>query len=101
MNIEYVKFQTSRRKDKKLMALFYDENKKKMKTTHFGQKGYSDFLKHNDEERKQRYINRHKKNENWNDFTSPGCLSLYILWNKKTLNNSITDYCDKFNLKLM
>ena len=33
----------------------------------FGAKGYSDFTQHKDEERKQRYIDRHRKNENWND----------------------------------
>ena len=32
---------------------------------YFGAAGMSDFTKHKDEARKQRYINRHKKNENW------------------------------------
>ena len=35
------------------------------KTVSFGQKGASDFTKHNDNDRKQSYIARHKKNENW------------------------------------
>ncbi len=30
----------------------------------FGAVRYSDFTKHKDEDRKQRYINRHKNNEN-------------------------------------
>ena len=50
----------------KYTAVFYqDENK--IKTTHFGWRGMSDFTKHKDPERKQRYLDRHKKNENWND----------------------------------
>ena len=31
----------------------------------FGAVGYSDFTKHKDEDRKQRYINRHRNKENW------------------------------------
>ncbi len=31
---------------------------------YFGASGYSDFTIHKDEQRKQRYINRHKTNEN-------------------------------------
>ena len=32
---------------------------------YFGANGYSDFTIHRDEQRKQRYIDRHKNNENW------------------------------------
>ena len=85
--------------DKKLMAIFYDGDKK-IKTVHFGAKGYEDFTTHNDEERKKRYIERHKNgNENWADYKSPGSLSRYILWNKATLTASINDYKNKFKLK--
>ena len=35
----------------------------KTKIIHFGEKGASDFTKHQVEERKQRYINRQKKKE--------------------------------------
>ena len=36
-------------------------------TISFGASGYSDFTQHRDKERKQRYINRHKKNEDWSN----------------------------------
>ena len=39
------------------------------KKIYFGAAGYEDFTTHKDEERKQRYITRHKKNE---DFTKSG-----------------------------
>ena len=55
----------------------------------FGVVGYSDFNIHKDSERKDRYIERHKKNENWNNVESAGYLSRYILWNKSTLKESI------------
>jgi len=83
---------------KKYMAIFYDNDKKKIKTTHFGASGYTDFVKSKDEERKKRYLNRHK-GENWNDYMSAGSLSRYILWNKPSLRSSISDYKNKFKLK--
>jgi len=95
-----VEIKESSRKDKKLMAIFYDANNFKVKTTHFGAVGYEDYTIHKDSVRKERYIQRHKCNENWNDPMSAGCLSRFILWNKLTLNGSITDYCKKFKLKI-
>ena len=86
-------------KTKKFTAILYDENKKKIKTIHFGAKGSSDFTIHKDEKRKQRYLDRHKARENWNDYMTAGSLSRYILWNKKSLKSSISDYKRRFNLK--
>lgn len=91
--MKLISIKESTRKDKKLMATFSDGT-----ITHFGAKGYSDFTQHKDEARKQRYINRHTKNENWNDYKSAGALSRWILWNKSTLLASIKDYKKKFNL---
>jgi len=95
----FVIVKPSSTKTKKLMAIFYDEKKKKIKTTHFGQKGASDFTIHGDPKRKQRYLDRHKARENWEDFKSAGSLSRYILWNKKSLKSSIADYKRRFKLK--
>ena len=66
----------------------------------FGATGYSDFTQHKDEERKQRYIDRHKKKENWNDITTAGALSKHLLWNRPTLKESITATEKKFNLDI-
>ena len=57
----------------------------------FGAAGCSDCTKHKDEDRKKRYIDRHKKNENWNNPKRAGYLSRYILWNKPTLRESINN----------
>ncbi len=86
----------STKKDKKLMAVFTGSNFKK--TTHFGQFGASDYIQHKDPERKQRYLNRHRKNENWNDPMTAGSLSRFLLWNKTSLKESIADYKRRFNL---
>jgi hypothetical protein len=82
---------------KKYMATFY-ENKKKIKTTHFGAAGMSDYTKHKNKSRKKRYMTRHKRRERWNDYMTAGSLSRYILWNKPTLRESIKDYKNRFNL---
>ena len=83
--------------NKKYMAIFYEGNKK-IRTTHFGAAGMSDFTKHKDPARKQLYLNRHRKRENWNNFMSAGSLSRYILWGETTLKNSIDVYKKKFKL---
>ena len=88
----------STRSDKKKMAIFIDIKSGKTKTTHFGAKGMSDFTIHKDPERKKLYINRHKKNENWNVPTSAGSLSRWILWNKPTYKESVIHYKKKFKL---
>jgi len=82
-----------------MMAIFYDEAKKKVKTTHFGQATASDYILHNDLTRKMNYLARHKEREDWNDYMTAGSLSRWILWNKPTLSASIEDYMNKFKLK--
>ena len=94
-----VEIKPSTQKTKKLMAIFYDDNGKKIKTVHFGSAGMSDFTIHKDKERKERYLDRHRKRENWNEPMTAGALSRWILWNKPTLKASITDYKKRFKLK--
>ena len=91
-----VKISKSTKKGKKYMALFTD--KKTNKTIHFGADGFSDFTIHRDNQRKERYLKRHKKRENWNNPMTAGSLSRYILWNKPTLTESIKDYKKRFSL---
>jgi hypothetical protein len=92
-----VKITKSTNPKKKYMAIFTD-NGKKVKTTHFGSAGMSDFTQHKDPERKKRYEARHRARENWNDPKTAGALSKHILWNKPTLRGSIADYKSRFNL---
>ena len=88
----------STKPEKKLMAVFQLSNGR-TRTTHFGASGMSDFPKHRDKERKQRYLSRHRQRENWNAPMTAGALSRWILWNKETREASITDYKKRFNLK--
>jgi hypothetical protein len=84
-------------KGKKMKAEFYERDKR-IKTTHFGASGMSDYTIHKDPQRKERYLERHRKNENWQDYKTAGSLSRYILWNLPTLSASIADYKKRFNL---
>ena len=68
------------------------------KTTHFGAKGMEDYTTHGDDNRKNRYLARHISNEKWNDPTTAGALSRWILWNKKSKEASIADFKRRFNL---
>ena len=95
----YVSIGKSTRAGKKMMAIFYDEAKKKVKTTHFGASGYEDYTTHGDLQRKMNYIARHKAREDFNDYMTAGSLSYWILWNKPTLTASIEDYLNRFKLK--
>ncbi len=100
-----VEISRSSKPEKKLMAIFYDDEGKKMKTTHFGQRGASDYTKHGDKERMERYLERHgggfetSTKEDWKDSTTAGSLSRWILWNKPSLKGSFDDYKSRFGLK--
>jgi hypothetical protein len=90
----------SSRKDKKYMVSFINKKTKKVNSIHFGQAGANDYTITGDEEAKKRYINRHKKNEDWSDLSKAGTWSRYILWGEKTLRDSIQKMEDKFNVNI-
>ena len=83
--------QPSKKADKKFDAIIDGK-----KTVSFGSSQHSDFTKHKDPERKQRYLDRHKARENWNDPTTAGALSKHVLWNKQTLRESVKDMNRRF-----
>jgi hypothetical protein len=69
---------TSPKRDKKYRIY----NPIKDKWVDFGQMGYEDFTKHQDEDRRQNYLARATKIKgNWrNDKYSPNNLAIHILW---------------------
>jgi hypothetical protein len=84
----------SNRSDKKFMV-FVDG-----KTIHFGAAGMSDYTKHKDYERMQRYNIRHKKRENWgkSGIKTAGFWSKWILWNKPSFEASKKNTASRFNI---
>ena len=81
--------------------VFVVSSKGRIKKVSFGAAGYSDYTKHKDPERKQRYITRHKSRENWSKsgFETAGFWSRWILWNKPTIRDSLNDTRNQFSLK--
>ena len=94
------KIEESDTKGKKYDATFREKGCPcaKSKPPECGKKEKSDYTIHKDDERKDRYLARHEKNEDWKDPLTPGALSRWVLWNKKTLKASIADFKKRFNL---
>ena len=88
----------SHKKEKKWDATFvYPDGHSK--TIPFGQRGMSDYTKHKDKTRKQRYLNRHSgMGEHWNKPDTAGALSKWILWNKPSFHASVANFKKHFNL---
>jgi len=85
-------------KPDKKYYIITDKNKK----VYFGAARMSDYTIHKDEARKQRYIDRHKKNESkfWNKsgIDTPSFWAYFLLWNKPTIRASYNDIKSRFNL---
>lgn len=88
---------------KKMVATFFNKEGKKIKTTRFGADGYTDYIKSQKDgkksadERKARYLKRHSKEKG--GVMTASTLAKDILWNKRTLQGSISNYKQKYNLK--
>ena len=93
MKLHYYYPYKSEKPDKKYYIVTKNEKK-----VYFGQAGSSDFTQHKDEARKNRYILRHEKNENWskNGIDSSGFWSRWLLWHKPTIKASYEDIKKRF-----
>lgn len=86
----------STKKDKKLMAVFYD-NEKKVKTIHFGLRGSTTYLDTGDKKLREAYRARHKKVYDKSPPMSASRLSYEIIWgDSRDLNQNIKDYKKKY-----
>jgi len=97
MSLRLKTVRRSHKKEKKWDAVF--EKNGREKVVPFGQKGYSDYTKHKNKTRKQRYLKRHAgMGEHWTQPDTPGALSKWILWNKPSFKASVNDFKKRFNL---
>ena len=94
--IKLVSIKRSTKSGKKLMATFSTNGRKKV--VHFGASGMSDYTKHKDRVRRNKYIFRHNKDLGTGDPTRAGFLSMFVLWNKPSLQASISDYRRRLNV---
>ena len=76
-------------KNKRYKAYFTDGT-----TTKFGQSNpkIGTYIDHNDKTLRKNYIKRHLKDLSTNDSIRAGYLSLFLLWDKPTLKESISAY---------
>lgn len=94
----------STRKDKKYMVM----DTEKGDIIHFGSKNNKDYIIYNEEnkymanDKKRAYIKRHSKlNEDWTNIKTAGFWSRWILWNMPTLDESIKNVEERFNIKIL
>jgi hypothetical protein len=98
MKLRLKTIRKSHRKEKKFDAVFLKPDGKE-KIVPFGARGMSDYTKHKDKTRKQRYLKRHSgMGEHWNQPDTPGALSKWILWNKPSFQDSKRDFIRRFDL---
>ena len=83
----------SDRPDKKYYIITKDN-----KRVYFGQASASDFTHHKNEDRKNRYILRHQKNEDWgkSGIDTAGFWSRWLLWKKPASRESYQDIKKRF-----
>lgn len=98
MKLRLKTIRKSHRKEKKFDAVFLKPDGKE-KIVPFGARGMSDYTKHKDKTRKQRYLKRHSgMGEHWNKPDTPGALAKWILWNKPSFQDSKRDFIRRFDL---
>jgi hypothetical protein len=91
----YMKLEPSTRKGKRFMVTF--ENGK---TIHFGMLGGKTYIDEGDKAKRTAYLQRHQKNEDWNDPYSAGAVSRWILWgDSKDLEANHMAFMKKFKVK--
>lgn len=100
----YIELSKSPIRGKKWQVILYENKEgKKIKTLHFGATGYDDYTSHGDEERKKRYIDRHRAREDWgkSGIDTAGFWSRWLTWNKSSIGASVSDIENKFNVDIV
>ena len=87
-------------KTKKYTVKFINQATNKINTIHFGAYSYDDYTITNNDERKELYKLRHI-NDNINDLSFAGCWSMHLLWNKKSIEESIKNMEKRFKITII
>ena len=99
MKSNYYLYNAINRKNK-YSVQFINQNTGRLNTIHFGQYGAGDFTTTNNERRKELYKLRHLS-DNINDLSFSGSWAWWLLWNKKTIEESIKDMSQQFNITII
>ena len=86
--------------NKRFVAVFVENDIIKF-TSNFGSKTGATFIDHGDIIKRANYLKRHSAlNEDWNNPTSAGSLSRWILWgNSDNIETNIREFKKRFNLE--
>lgn len=93
--VQFISLKRSANPEKKYDATIETDTGRE-KTISFGNAGSRDFTLTKDEVLKKNYIARHRVREDWTDPTTAGFWSKNILWNKKTIAESLRDTKARF-----
>ena len=86
--------------NKKFMVKFLNQTTGRINTIHFGASAYpNDYTITNNDEKKALYKLRHA-NDNINDLSYAGAWSMHVLWNKKSIEESIKDMEKRFKINI-
>ena len=98
--MKYAQLRKSSVQGKKYTLVFFDADRKKVKTIQFGQAGAEDYTKTGDKDQRDRYRNRHNNSrENHNVPDTPASASRFILWGDSTsVSTNYNAYLKRFNL---
>lgn len=104
-NVKFVSLDPSSDGKTKYMITFFNEDTNRLNIVKFGSKPNNDYTiyykqdKDKAEQMKKAYIARHSVREDFDDYTSRGALSRWILWNLPTVDASLKDYLKRFKIK--
>lgn len=99
MRIQFISLRKAKQPYKYVVRLRIDG---KDKSVRFGRVPYSDFTKHKDEERKERYLSRHRKRENWtrSGVGTAGFWAKHLLWGETTsIQENLRRTLNRFNIR--
>lgn len=98
MGVQFISLRRAKKPYKYVVRLRVDD---KDKSVRFGRVPYSDYTKHKDPERKKQYLARHRKRENWtrSGVLTAGFWSRWVLWNEPTIEASLRDTLQRFNIR--
>lgn len=103
MGYKFIKLVKLSGDEKKYKAVLFNTDTGREKNVKFGSAGMQDYTKYYKKQgkevadmKKSAYKARHRKNEDWNDVTTPAFWAVRILWNKPTVASSLADVKRKF-----
>ena len=98
--MKFAQLKKSSVQGKKYTLVFFDADRKKVKTIQFGQAGADDYTKTGDKDQRDRYRDRHTNSrENHDVPDTPASASYWILWgNSTSVSANYNAYLKKFGL---